>query len=160
MEGFSMKKTNFNRILVILCSVFFSSLLYACNLEKNNNSTEVDLQKYDFEVDLGESKQFSKEEIDSAISLIEKKIKDFGGCQVIKIWYDEGKSDSLFDEYEHTETLSEAKKENVIFCFSNFKVDPSGVNPVLNAGETYEDFKWIITREDKTKEWNIVDFGY
>lgn len=51
-----MKKTNFNRILVILCSVFFSSLLYACNLEKNNNSTEVDLQKYDFEVDLGESK--------------------------------------------------------------------------------------------------------
>ncbi|ECP8679114.1 DUF4829 domain-containing protein, partial [Campylobacter jejuni] len=35
------------------------------------------------------------------------------------------------------------KEENVIILLSNFDVDGSGDNPVLNPNTTYSDYQWI-----------------
>jgi hypothetical protein len=43
---------------------------------------------------------------------------------------------------------------------SNFDVDGSGENPVLNPNSTYSDYGWILIRDKKNGDWVIDDKGY
>ena len=52
------------------------------------------------------------------------------------------------------------KSENVIVLISEFDVDDSGDNPVLNPGETYIDYNFILIRDDKNSDWRIDDCGF
>lgn len=49
---------------------------------------------------------------------------------------------------------------NVIVLLSNFDVDESGKNPVLNPNSTYSDYQWILIRDSKKSDWVIDDKGY
>ncbi|EQK46689.1 hypothetical protein C671_1431 [[Clostridium] bifermentans ATCC 19299] len=49
---------------------------------------------------------------------------------------------------------------NVIVLFSDFDVDGSGKNPVLEPNSTYTDYNWVLIRDDKSKNWKIVEWGY
>ncbi|MBC2801520.1 DUF4829 domain-containing protein [Campylobacter jejuni] len=78
------------------------------------------------------------------------------------MWYDEEKSNYLIDSYlENGRGLTNGvKEENVIILLSNFDVDGSGDNPVLNPNTTYSDYQWILIRDSKNNVWKIDDFGY
>lgn len=137
------------KIFIILCMLIVCSSLYAC--KSNENSDDV-------EITYGESEQFSDSEMEDAVDAIIEKFKDFEGCELIKIWYDESKANLEVERYLTRE--NSMKKENIIIFYSDFKVDSTGKNPVLNPGSTYTNWMWILTREDITKEWTVKDWGY
>jgi len=139
-----MKKT-----FIILCILIVCSLLYACKSNENSD---------DIEITYGESEQFSDSEMEDAVDAIKEKFKDFEGCELIKIWYEESKANFEIERYLTRE--NSMKRENIIIFYSDFKVDSTGRNPVLNPDSTYTDWMWVLTREDITKEWTVKDWGY
>jgi hypothetical protein len=50
--------------------------------------------------------------------------------------------------------------KNVIILISEFVVDGSGKNPVLNPNSTYTDYQWILIRQGENSDWIIDDQGY
>ncbi len=137
-------------ILFIIVSLPFS--LVACN--KNDISE-------DLIIDIGESTKFTKEEISKAIDLVKGDFS-FPAATLTKIWYDEEKSKSfttLYLKYGRG-SVNGVESENVIILLSDFYVDDSGDNPVLNRDSTYTNFQWILIRDNKTRDWIIDDFGY
>lgn len=144
-----MEVKKVKKIFIVLCMLIVCSLLYAC--KSNENSDDV-------EITYGESEQFSDSEMEDAVDVIIEKFKDFEGCELIKIWYDESKANLEVERYIARE--NSMKKENIIIFYSDFKVDSTGKNPVLNPDSTYTDWMWILTRDDITKEWTVKDWGY
>lgn len=112
-------------------------------------------------VEIGESVRFKKEEIQRAADLVTKNFS-FPSAELRKLTYDEETSGKLAAGYiSHGKgQLNGAKFENVLVLLSEFDVDDSGDNPVLNQGSTYTDFQWILVRESETGEWFIDDWGY
>ncbi|MEG2018040.1 MAG: hypothetical protein RR844_05520 [Clostridium sp.] len=71
-------------ILIILC-------LGGCGV---NKATE------DVEVNIGESTQFSEEEIQEAINIVKKKFK-IEDAILTKLWYEEGSAEHIKEGYLH-----------------------------------------------------------
>jgi hypothetical protein len=112
-------------------------------------------------VDIGESTKFSKEEIDKAIDCLKRSF-DFEACTLTNIYYDEEKSNTAIKDYLQFGKGSEnnTKPENIIVLLSDFDVDDSGDNPVLEAGSTYTNYNWILIRDDNSGNWKVNDWGF
>lgn len=138
------KKRYILSILIISCLFIF----IAC--DKNEPIKEI-----------GDSERFSEKEIAEAIKLVEDEFS-FPATTLTKVWYDEEKSDKFASQYLEggRGSVNDAVFENLIVILSNFDVDDSGDNPVLNRDSTYEDYMWILIRDDKTSPWEIDDWGY
>ena len=126
--------------------------LAGCN--QNNKLTDIN-------VNIGESTKFSKEEINNAVDCLKRSF-DFEACTLTKIYYNEEISNTSVENYLQFGNGSEnkVKVENVIVLLSDFDVDNSGDNPVLNPGETYTNYNWILIREDKNSNWKVDDWGF
>ena len=127
--------------------------LSACkNSGKTNNA----------EIDYGSSIKFNEAEIKSAVDTVLIKFKDFDGCDLKKIYYDESKSDSQVEGYLSNGRGSDngAKKENVIILFSDFYVDSSGGDGSFNPDSTYTNWMWILIRDSADDKWKVDDWGY
>lgn len=48
----------------------------------------------------------------------------------------------------------------MIILLSEFDVGPSGGDGSLNPNSTYDNFIWILIRDDKSSPWKIDDWGY
>ena len=57
-------------------------------------------------------------------------------------------------------SVNGVKPDNVIVLLSNFEVGDSGDNSVLNPNSTYENYQWVLIRDNKTSDWEIDDQGY
>jgi len=112
-------------------------------------------------LEIGESQRFSEEEIRSAARLVTDSFS-FPSAELTKVSYDEETSEKLAAGYiSHGKGQQNgARFENVLVLLSEFQVDDSGDNPVLNPGSTYTDFQWILVRESETGAWVIDDWGY
>ena len=126
--------------------------LVGCN--QNNKSNNIKL-------DIGESTKFSKEEIDNAVDCLKRSF-DFEACTLTKIYYNEEISNTAVEDYLQfgNGSVNKVKAENVIILLSDFDVDNSGDNPVLNPGETYTNYNWILIRDDKNSDWKVDDCGF
>jgi len=138
-------------------SIYLSMILIMFSLVGCNQTTESN----NIEVNLGKSTKFTQEEINKAVDCLKSDF-DFKSCTLTKIYYDEEKSNTTIKNYFQFGKGSEnnVKPENVIALLSDFDVDDSGDNPVLNPGETYTDYNWILIRDDKDSDWKIDDFGF
>ena len=140
------------KIFTYLSMILTILSLVGCN--KTNESNNI-------KVNIGKSTKFTQEEINKAIDCLKS---DFNleACTLTKIYYDEEKSNTTIENYFQFGKGSEnnVKPENVIVLLSDFDVDDSGDNPVLNPGETYTDYNWILIRDDKDSDWKIDDFGF
>ena len=105
--------------------------------------------------------KFTIEEITKAIDCVKQNFS-FPACTLTKLWYDEEKSNSFTQDYLKygKGSVNGAQAENVIVILSNFDVDSSGDNPVLNPNSTYTEYRWILIRDSKTSNWEIDDCGY
>jgi len=117
------------------------------------------------EIDYGNSTSFSEAEIKSAMEVVFSKFRDFEGCDLIKLWYDEEKSDTIIkrdisSDGGNTIKNSGAEPENIIILFSDFYVDASGGDGGFNPDSTYTDWIWILIRDSTNDNWKIVDWGY
>lgn len=140
------------KIIIFFCCLLSVFSLVSCNKGSSSNDILIEVSK---------STKFSKDEIENAIQTVKSNFS-FPGATLTKIWYDEEKSNSLVDGYlENGNGLTNGvKAENVIILLSNFDVDSSGDNPVLNPNTTHSDYQWILIRDSKNNSWKIDDSGY
>lgn len=140
------------KIVIYLSMILMIFLLVGCN--QNNKPTDIKL-------DIGESTKFSKEEIDNAVDCLKRNF-DFEACTLTKIYYNEEISNTAVENYLQfgNGSVNKVKAENVIVLLSDFDVDNSGNNPVLNPGETYTNYNWILIRDDKNSDWKVDDCGF
>lgn len=112
-------------------------------------------------INIGDSTKFTKEEINDAVDLVKESF-GFPASTLTKIYYDEEKSNSCAQSYLQygRGQENEVKAENIIVLLTDFDVDDSGDNPVLNADSTYEAYNWILIRDSKEDKWRIDDQGY
>ena len=140
------------KIFTYLSMILMIFSLVGCN--QNNKPTNI-------KVDIGESTKFSKEEIDNAVDCLKRSF-DFEACTLTKIYYNEEISNTAVEDYLQfgNGSVNKVKAENVIVLLSDFDVDNSGNNPVLNPGETYTNYNWILIRDDKNSDWKVDDCGF
>ncbi len=140
------------RVIILFSMILFIFLLGSCN--KPDISEELIIE-------IGESTKFTKEEISEAIDLVKRDF-NFPAATLTKIWYDEEYSNSLITSYLKNGrcSVNGVESGNVIIVLSEFYVDDSGDNPVLNSDSIYTDFQWILIRDKKTSNWIIDDWGY
>lgn len=111
--------------------------------------------------EVGPSDKFSKAEINSSLDKVIEDF-DFKGSSLKKVWYDEEKSEREVGFYMRNGrgSVNGVERENVIILLSEFDVDSSGGDGSLNPNSTYENFMWILIRNDKSSPWEIDDRGY
>ena len=140
------------KIVIYLSMILMIFSLVGCN--QNNKPTNI-------KIDIGESTKFSKEEIDNAVDCLKRSF-DFEACTLTKIYYNEEISNTAVEDYLQfgNGSVNKVKAENVIVLLSDFDVDNSGDNPVLNPGETYTNYNWILIRDGKNSDWKVDDCGF
>jgi len=141
------------RALMIVLVFTLCLGLSSCVKSKTTNNVKIDY---------GTSTVFSDSEIKSAVNTVIKKFKDFKGCDLQKLYYDEEKSNDVVQGYMSggKGSINGVKEENVIVLFSDFRVDSSGGDGSLNPNSTYTDWNWILIRDSKTSEWKVDGWGY
>ena len=105
------------------------------------------------DVNYGSSIRFSEAEIKSAVEAVFAEFLSFSGCDLIKLWYDESRSDSFI--------LNRSwDKENTIILLSDFYVDSTGVFNGFDNDRIYNGWNWILKRENADDMWKVHDWGY
>ena len=107
------------------------------------------------QVAIGESACFTREEIEQAMDVaMDYFRREFDGCTMTAIRYDESKSYAQSLEWAQTYGTEEA-----IVLYSDFDVDASGGDGSLNPNSTYRNWQWVLTRNGGGK-WNLRTWGY
>lgn len=111
--------------------------------------------------EVGESTKFNEEEVKEALDTVKNRF-GFKGCTLKKVWYDEEKSDYAASGYLGTGkgSVNGVKAENVIVVLSEFDVDSSGGDGSFQPNSTYDNWQFILIRDDKESDWEINDWGY
>ena len=128
-------------LLCVICVIFSG-----CG--RGGNASEV-------QIITGESELFTQDEIESAMETAMNYFrKEFDGCTMTKIEYDENKS-----REESVEWAQQYGAEEAIVLHSSFDVDASGGDGSLNPNSTYNNWQWILTR-DVGGKWVLRTWGY
>jgi len=80
--------------------------------------------------------------------------KEFDGCTLLSIYYDESKVKDAEPEWAAQYDADEA-----IVLLSSFHVDGSGGDGSLNANSDYDNWEWILVRSNGGK-WQLKTWGY
>ena len=141
------------RIITLLCIILVIAFFVAFKQAGKTNNVAVNIEKSD---------KFSENEINNAVNCVKKKFKDFRGCNLTKLWYDEKKSNNFIEGYlsNGKGSVNGVKVENVIVLLSNINVNSSGGIGGFNPNSTYSDWNWILIRDSKTGNWKVDDWGY
>mgnify|MGYP003307177605 CR=1 FL=1 len=112
--------------------------------------------------DKHDSQKFTDEEINEAIDAVKKKFIDFEGCTLKELYFDEEKNNTETLSYlsNGKGSVNGATEDNVIILLSSFDVDECGGDGSFNSDSTYDDWLWILIREDKNSSWVVDDWGY
>lgn len=95
-------------------------------------------------------------EIDRALKLVRETFRrDFDGCTLTALWYDQEYSDQEAREWAEQYDAKEA-----IVLLSNFDVGETGADPSLEPGQTYSDWAWVLTRNSESEDWTLQTWGY
>ena len=113
------------------------------------------------QVELGASTLFSRNELMSAVDCVKKEFVAFEDCELIRIWYDEERSNFIKESYmtHGRGKILRVTRENVIILFSDFYVGPSAAGS-FNLNSTYKNWNWILVREAANSPWRLDDYGY
>ena len=131
-------------LLVIIGVVILCLSLAACDNRSSYGQTDHVV------TDIGQSEEFSADEINEAMDRVLEKFKDFNGCDLTELWYDEAHSDAWTKDYA---------AGTAIVLLSEFDVDATGGGS-FNPNSTYPSFSWILTRENADVRWQVEDWGY
>ncbi len=131
------------RILVLVC--FFILILSGCG---GGDASEV-------QVITGTSDFYKEAEIESAMEVAMNYFrKEFDGCTMTKIAYNENKSQAA-----QTAWAENYGAEEGIVLYSSFQVDASGGDGSFTPNSTYHNWQWVLTRNGGGK-WVLRTWGY
>lgn len=103
-----------------------------------------------------QSERYGKQDIAAAMDVVEKKFKrDFGGCTLTDLWYDENASTSASREW-----AAQYHADEAMVLLSNFNVGSSGGDGSLNPNSVYTDWQWILVRTKGSDTWKLETWGY
>lgn len=101
------------------------------------------------------SKIYTDDEIESAFQTVKDYFsREFDGCTLTKLYYPGDTFSAEFDEWAEQYDTDEA-----IVLYSDFDVDSSGGDGSLAPNSTYEDWQWILVRDNDGK-WRHATHGY
>ena len=101
------------------------------------------------------SEIYSDDDIEAAYQTVKDYFSsEFDGCTLTKMYYP---GDTYSDEF--IEWAEQYNADEAIVILSSFDVDSSGGDGSLNPNSTYEDWSWILVRNDGGN-WEHVDHGY
>lgn len=100
---------------------------------------------------LGDSREYSHEDLMAATSVIIEDFKRFDECELLTIRYDED-----FSDLEHS--LSMAPEHSIVFTI-DFYANPNAGDG-LNKDYTYTDFKYYLERVESNGVWRVITSGY
>jgi len=137
---------NMKKILIIMNVLFLCFVFSACGKK---------------EIEDGSSHEFSDAEIASAENAIIEEFKNWEGCELIKLYYDEEKSNIEVEDYmvSGKGAVVKVEKSNIIVFFSDFNAGNCG-DIGLTPNTTYTDWTWILIRDSETSEWKVDEWGY
>ncbi|MFF3024020.1 hypothetical protein ACFVRR_15425 [Gottfriedia sp. NPDC057948] len=109
-------------------------------------------------VKIGQSNQFTKDEIKAAVSTVKEKFKGYKGCILTDLWYSEKNSLAVSkEEMNYGESYERVVGEkNVIVLLSNFKVDSSGGDGSWKPNSTQTRYTWILIRNNENGKWRVI----
>lgn len=101
------------------------------------------------------SEIYSDDDIEVAYQTVKDYFKnEFDGCTLTKLSYS---GDTYADEFNKLAEQYDA--DEAIVILSSFDVDSSGGDGSLNPDSTYDNWNWILIRNDGG-DWEHVDHGY
>ena len=140
-----MKKTT-------LIIIFLVMILNLIGCGKNESGGKIDNV---YVPDCKPSEIYSDNDIEAAFQTVRDYFSEkFDGCTLTKLYYP---GDAYADEFNRWAEQYDA--DEAIVILSSFDVDASGGDGSLNANSTYEDWNWILVRNDGG-DWEHVDHGY
>ena len=102
---------------------------------------------------IGTCEMYRKAEIADAMDEVEAFFKkNFDGCKLIMLEYDEEKT------ADKASGWTDAYGQDAIVLLSDFEVDESGGDGSLNPGQTYRNYQWILVKT--FFGWKLKDWGY
>lgn len=136
------------KILVII--VLAMALFTGCSgRNKGGNVSNVQIP------DWKPSEIYTDDDIESAFQTVKDYFSnEFGGCTLTRLYYP---GDTYGDEFH--EWAKQYNADEAIVLLSSFDVDSSGKDGSLNPDSTYDDWNWILIRNDGG-DWEHADHGY
>lgn len=133
---------------MILLTVILVICMVLCACSRGGNASEVQMIT-------GDSELFTQREIEQAMETAMNHFRrEFDGCTMTKIEYNESKSKAAALEWAVSYEADEA-----IVLYSSFDVDASGGDGSLNPNSSYHNWQWILTR-DAGGNWVLRTWGY
>lgn len=102
-----------------------------------------------------ENAVYSEEEVNDAIAIVRKYFrKNFKGCKLIELNYNEEDSKEAFDEW-----AKQYNAEEAIILTSVFITNSKGGDGSLEPNSTYDNWQWILTKSGE-ENWTLQTWGY
>ena len=107
---------------------------------------------------VGNSAFYSESLINEAFDVIEKKFaKDFKGCTLTELRYDEDVENRFAEEIEK---YHKENNQELIVVLSTFDTDEKGGDGGFNPNDTYTNWQWHLVKTADKKSWDIINWGY
>jgi len=93
-----------------------------------------------------------------AFDVIEKKFsKDFEGCTLTELRYDEDVENRFAEEIEK---YHKENNQELIVVLSTFDTGEKGGDGGFNPNDTYTNWQWHLVKTADKKSWDIINWGY
>ena len=99
---------------------------------------------------------YSDEEVAQAKAAAEAEFANLSGCTLVSMVYDPQRSYEAAVRY--LPDAGEEELNNWIVLFATFTTDEN--QAVLEPNSTYENYMYILHREDGDAPWTVMDGGY
>ena len=107
---------------------------------------------------VGYSALYGENSINEAFDVIEKKFaKDFEGCTLTELLYDEDVENRFAEEIEK---YQKENNQELIVVLSTFDTDEKGGDGGFNPNDTYANWQWYLVKTADKKSWKIINWGY
>ena len=107
---------------------------------------------------VGYSALYDENSINEAFDVIEKKFsKDFEGCTLTELRYDEDVENRFAEEIEK---YHKENNQELIVVLSAFDTDEKGGDGGFDPNDTYADWQWHLVKTADKKSWEIINWGY
>ena len=107
---------------------------------------------------VGYSALYGENSINEAFDVIEKKFaKDFKGCTLAELRYDEDVENRFAEEIEK---YHKENNQELIVVLSIFDTDEKGGDGGFNPNDIYANWQWYLVKTADKKSWEIINWGY
>ena len=107
---------------------------------------------------VGYSALYDENSINEAFDIIEKKFaKDFEGCTLTELRYDEDVENKFAEEIEK---YHKENNQELIVVLLTFDTDEKGGDGEVNPNATYTNWQWHLVKTKDKKNWEIISWGY